>query len=224
MSMELDIAHIASLLGDKTRASMLVALMNGQALTASELSFIANASAQTVSNHLLKLQHARLISCEPAGRHRYYRLANHHIAETLESLSLLSKPPKQRPPHHQKLDHELCFARSCYQHLAGELGVEICRLMQDKQLIIKKDQQFELTAAGQHFFTKLDIDWQRLQSARRQFAKACLDWTEREHHLGGSLGQALLSYLLEQRLVLRSKSKQRVLLLTSKGQQWLKQI
>lgn len=217
-----DIAKIASLIGDKTRASILIALMEGGALTAGELAIRANISPQTASNHLSKLLRANLVICESTGRHRYYKLSSHLVAQALESLSLVSGHDKRRPPRHHTIDKDICFARTCYDHLAGELGVKLKNALIDKAYIKLDDEKFIVTKTGKPFFNKLGIDVDKLSKQRRHFAKACLDWTEREHHIAGSLGHALLDYFLQNRLVIRSKHKPRVIALTTKGKFWFR--
>lgn len=222
MSLENDIAKVANLIGDKTRAKILTALMEGRALTAGELALNANISPQTASNHLNKLLQANLIVCERAGRHRYYKLASYQVAKALESLSILSESKKKSPPRHHKLPQDIKLARTCYDHLAGELGVAILKTLQTKKYVKLSDNQFEVTQKGSHFFKRLSIDINVLTQLRRSFARPCLDWTEREYHLAGSLGKALLDYFLNHRLVIRSKRKPRVIVLTTKGKQWLR--
>lgn len=223
MNLDEQIAKVASLIGDKTRSAILMALMEGRALTAGELAFRANISPQTASNHLKKLLDAGLIELvKTPTRYRYYKISSPLVAKALESLSLLL-PDKKHPPRHEKLDHEICFARTCYDHLAGTLGVKITAALIKKELIKKKDNEFVLTKKGKIFFEGLHINCESLMKLKRQFAKPCLDWTEREYHLAGSLGNSLLEYLLNNRLLMASKKKPRVLVLTTKGERWLSQ-
>lgn len=221
MSLENNIAKVANLIGDTTRAKILTALMEDKVLTAGELAIAANISPQTASNHLNKLLQAKLILCEVAGRNRYYKLASHHVAAALESLSLLGESPKASLPRHNKLLHEIKMARTCYDHLAGQLGVAVSNALRMKKYIKLAENQFQVTQKGTQFFESLSIDVAELLKLRRSFARPCLDWTEREYHLAGSLGKALLDYFLDNRLVIRSKRKPRVVVLTTKGKQWL---
>jgi DNA-binding transcriptional ArsR family regulator len=221
MNLDEEIAKIASLIGDKTRSAILIALMEGRALTAGELALRANISPQTASNHLKKLMDAKLIELiKTPTRYRYYKISSPLVAKAIESLSLLL-PDKKRPPRHEKLDHEICFARTCYDHLAGTLGVKITNSLIKKDFIKMKDEEFILTEHGKVFFKEIDINYEKLISLKRQFAKPCLDWTEREYHLAGSLGKFFLEYLLNNRLLIRSKNKARVILLTEKGRMWI---
>lgn len=222
MNLDAEIAKIAGLIGDKTRAAILIALMEGKALTAGELALRANISPQTASNHLKKLMEAELIEfIKTPTRYRYYKITSPLVSKVLESLSLLL-PDKKRPPNHEKIDHEICFARTCYDHLAGTLGVKITNALQKKEFLKIKNNEFKLTDKGEDFFKEIDINCRELMILKRQFAKPCLDWTEREYHLAGSLGSSFLQFLLNNRLVIRSKNKTRVIFLTEKGRIWLK--
>lgn len=219
--MNSSIAKIAKLIGDSSRASILTALMSGQALTAGELAGYANISAQTASNHLNKLLKAKLIKCEAFGRHRYYSLSHTDVAAILEKLSLLS-PGKICT--HNAVDAALKKARTCYDHLAGDLGVSLTdKFLQTRFLTLDNDS-FHITPKGRKFFLSLNIDCDALQKQKRHFAKPCLDFTERRYHMAGSLANALLEYCLQQRLVIRSKKINRALIITSKGTLWFNRL
>ncbi len=223
MTLDKVIANIASLIGEKTRASILVSLMEGKALTAGELAMRADISPQTASNHLKKLMDAKLIlHVKTPTRYRYYKIASPLVAAALESLSLLSESPIKLSTIHKNLDKEICFARTCYDHLAGELGVKITNCLLSKDFIKENNEQFLVTSSGNKFFKSLDIDCNELTKLRRHLAKPCLDWTERKYHLAGSLGKALFEYFINHRLLIRSKTKPRVIILTTKGQLWLR--
>ncbi len=222
MKLEFDIAKVAQLIGDPSRAAILVALMQANALTAGELAMVTNISAQAASNHLKKLMTAKLIICQHAGRHRYYRLASHHVATVLESLAIVTNK-KITSPLHKHLDKEICFARTCYDHIAGELGIQIIQSIIKSNMIKQHDNHYEVSQKGLKYFASLNIDCQSLQKQRRIFAKPCLDWTQRNFHLAGSLGKALLDYFFQERLVIKHQSKARVLVLTTKGKIWLKE-
>lgn len=225
MTVDQEIAQIAALIGDQTRSAILIALMEGRALTAGELALRANISPQTASNHLKKLVTAKLIVRVPMPtRYHYYKIDSPLVAKALESLSLLTSVDKKRPPRHERLDQEICFARTCYDHLAGTLGVKMREALQQKGYISLKADEFIITKKGQEFFEDLNIDCNELKKQRRHFANSCLDWTEREFHLAGSLGKALLDYLLNHRLLLQAKNKPRVIILTEKGRQWLRDV
>lgn len=222
MSLEQEIANVAALIGDKTRAAILIALMAGKALTAGELALRTHISPQTASNHLKKLQEAKLIIRVPTPtRYHYYKIDSPLVAKALESLSLLTPIHKMLPPRHQQLDQSICFARTCYDHLAGTLGVSLCQGLQHKNYIKLQADEFLVTKQGINFFNQLKISCEELKQQRRHFAKPCLDWTEREFHLAGSLGKALLDYFIAHHLLHPSKTKARVMILSEKGRQWL---
>jgi DNA-binding transcriptional ArsR family regulator len=181
-----DIAMVASLVGDPARANMLTALMTGRALTASELAHQAGITPQTASSHLSKLEAGGLIEQEKQGRHRYYCLSDPDVAGVLEGLAGLAKDPALRR------------ARVCYDHLAGDLGVQMLDSMKRQKLIRQHKHDIELTAEGQRFLTKsLQIDADMLTHPRRPVCKACLDWSERRHHLAGTLGAAMMTRFTE---------------------------
>lgn len=216
------IAQVAALIGDATRSSILVALMEGRALIAGELALRANISPQTASNHLKRLQESKLIELiKTPTRYRYYKISSLLVAQALESLSVLLPQEKKEPPRHNKLQKDICFARTCYDHLAGELGVKLTQAFLEKKIIVLQDDSFEVTETGKHFFNQLEINCDQLMNQKRPFAKACLDWTEREYHLAGNLGAAFLDYLLNEHMLLRSKTQSRVVTLTQKGRDWI---
>lgn len=221
ITIDLDISKIAALIGDKARAEMLAALMDGKALTAGELAIRANISPQSASNHLKKLQEAKLIELiKASGRHRYYQLKSNEVAQSLESLAVLSE--KTTVPGHEKLDPEICYARSCYKHLAGELGVRLLKGLIKQGYLTEKDGGTFITKSGEAFFKQCEIDCDVLRKKHSQVCKPCLDWTERQFHLAGGLCNALLAYLFEKRLLIRSK-KPRVIKLTEAGKGWFHQ-
>jgi DNA-binding transcriptional ArsR family regulator len=186
-----NIAKIAGLLGDTARADVLTALMTDRALTATELAAIAGVTKQTMSAHLSKLLDASLIAVEQQGRHRYFRLADQDVGDLLESLMgvafrtgavrLLSSP---REPALRK-------ARVCYDHLAGELGVLAYESMVRNDWLEMSRQGLRPSAAGHIWFRRAGIDTQLALRQRRTFCRPCMDWSERRHHLAGSLGAAL---------------------------------
>jgi DNA-binding transcriptional ArsR family regulator len=193
-----DVALIAGLMGEPARAAILGALVGGRALPAGELAFIGNVAPQTASFHLRKLMDASLITVERQGKHSYYRLAHDRVAAALESIAALAPVRHQvdirsRTRRESERVRELRLARSCYRHLAGALGVEIHRALLDRELLLSHgEKSYELTGAG--------LEWcRRFGLILPAPARACLDWTERRHHLGGALGVALLSRLTELR-------------------------
>jgi DNA-binding transcriptional ArsR family regulator len=203
-----DLASIAALIGEPARAAMLTALLNGIALPAGELAEIARVSPQTASTHLQKLLEGQLLMVETQGRHRYYRLSNASVAQALEALLVIA-PVQTRARAMQ--DQDLCYARTCYDHLAGKLGVQLCQTMLEHGWLEIAPNEFVLTELGRTHLEKFGV-----QIPNRSHARACLDWTERHHHLGGALGRALTTTLLEHRWFARMPNT-RALRLTEPG-------
>src|SRR5437870_3544175 len=173
---------------------MLRALMDGRALPATELATAAGLSAAGASDHLAQLLAGGLLTVIREGRHRYYRLASEHVAAVLEALAMLGDAqPTSQTKSKRQYDHPLRFARTCYDHLAGELGVSIASALQDRMLLTRGEgKRFSVTPAGARWFAdKLGIDTEALKPARLGIACGCLDWTERRYHLAGPLGASL---------------------------------
>jgi DNA-binding transcriptional ArsR family regulator len=193
-----DIAMVASLVGDPARANMLTALMDGRALTASELAQEAGITPQTASSHLSKLEAGRLVEPEKQGRHRYYRLTDPDVAGVLEGLAGLAARAGHMRVRTGPKDPALRRARVCYDHLAGDLGVQMLESMKAQKLVQQRQQDIELTMEGARFLEKnLQISPDMLAHPRRPVCKACLDWSERRHHLAGTLGAALMTRFAE---------------------------
>jgi DNA-binding transcriptional ArsR family regulator len=193
-----DIAMIAALVGDPARSNMLTALMTGRALTATELAGQAGVTPQTASSHLSKLEAGGLIEQEKQGRHRYYRLSDPDVAGVLEGLEGLAARTGHMRVRTGPKDSALRRARVCYDHLAGDLGVQMLDSMKKQRLIRQRKQDIELTPEGERFLTRsLQISADSLAHPRRQLCKACLDWSERRHHLAGTLGAAIMTRFTE---------------------------
>ena len=227
MTAELQLAKIASAIADAARARMLCALLDGRARTATELSISAEVSSSTTSAHLAKLTELGFLTLVRQGKHRYFQLANAQVATALEALLQLSATTAAgftpgTPPH-------LRYARSCYDHLAGTVAVALHdQLLREGWLITADNDQppgnrhYQLSANGEKLFTALQVELKPKPNSRRQYACACLDWSERKSHLGGYLGAALLEMMLAQQWLLREPDD-RVLHLTAKGQKALQQ-
>ncbi len=183
---------IGELLGDRTRATMLLGLMGGIALPAGELARIANVAPQTASEHLAKLVGGRLLTVERQGRHRYYRLSKcPGMLDALEALLVLTTRPRVsgRNPNNEGDDCGYTGARTCYAHLAGWLGVRVAESLQERALLTPHDAKtYTVTAAGRAWFGALGITLPASNLAQQKIARRCLDWTERRHHLAGTLG------------------------------------
>src|SRR5271168_376449 len=193
-----DIAMVASLVGDPARANMLTALMGGRALTASELAQEAGITPQTASSHLAKLEAGGLIEPEKQGRHRYYRFTDPDVAGVLEGLAGLAARAGHMRVRTGPKDPALRRARICYDHLAGDLGVQMLDSMKQQRLVRQTKQAIELTVEGGKFLAKtLQISAESLHHPRRPVCKACLDWSKRRHHLAGTLGAAMMTRFTE---------------------------
>lgn len=188
-----DISVVAALVGDPARANMLTALMSGRALTASELAQEAGITPQTASSHLAKLEAGGLIEPEKQGRHRYYRLTGPDVAHVLEGLAGLAARAGHMRVRTGPKDPALRRARICYDHLAGDLGVQLLDSLRKRRLVRQTSEGLELTGEGRRFLAEtLQIDADSLAHPRRPVCKACLDWSERRHHLAGTLGAAIM--------------------------------
>jgi len=216
-----DVALIAGLMGEPARAAILVALVDGRALPAGELAFIGNVAPQTASFHLRKLMDAALITVEKQGKHCYYRLANERVASALESLATLAPERDQLAARASRCDseriRELHFARTCYKHLAGALAVEIHHSFLDRGILVAGiDRICHLTDPGQKWWRQFGMPLPTSVRSREFSSRACVDWTERRHHLGGTLGAALFSRLMELRWI-AAKPERRAVRVTHLG-------
>lgn len=191
-----DVSRIAALIGNPACANMLTALMAGPALTVTELAQEAGLGLSTVSGHLAKLEEARLVAVERQGRHRYFRLADADVTSALESLMPLAARAGHLRTRVGPRDPELRRARSCYDHLAGDLAVRIFDGLADRGLIDVRDDAVQPTKRARAFFTARDIDFDALVHNRRALCRKCLDWSERRSHLGGTLGAAIFAHML----------------------------
>lgn len=215
------IASIAALLGDPARANMLSALMDGRALTVGELARESGVTLQTASGHLSKLIAANLLVGEKQGRHRYLRLSAPDVAEVLEGLMGLAERTGATRVRTGPRDDALRSARICYDHLAGERGVELFESV-SRRGFIDDGSPPRLTDPGRAFFSVVGIDIPAIERGRRAPCRLCLDWSERRPHLGGALGAALLSDMIEHGWILRGGG--RVLTFTSEGSARFRQI
>ena len=176
---------------------MLGALMDGEALPSGELARRARVSPQTASSHLAKLLEGGLLVVERHGRHRYYRLANAEVALAVEALTPLAPPAWSRSWRESREEKALRFARTCYDHLAGELGVGITRKLLELGFLEEDGRDYHLTGKGNEWFLGFGVDPEEVRRRRRAFARRCLDWSEHRHHIAGSLGAALTTRLFE---------------------------
>ncbi|TAK47581.1 MAG: transcriptional regulator [Xanthobacteraceae bacterium] len=191
------IVGIAGLIGERARAEMLTAMLADRALTARELAEVAGVSKQTASAHLARLVEAGLIAVRAEGRHRYFRLADADVAQLLEALMGVAFRTGALRLRSSPREPALRKARSCYDHLAGELAVMIYESLLRQRALQWRDGSLELTTAGYRRFQGLGIDAADLSIKRRPVCRACLDWSERRHHLAGTAGTMLLRRILE---------------------------
>lgn len=192
-----DIARLGALIGDPARANMLSAMMSGKALTASELAAEAGITAQTASSHLGKLVEGGLLAKTKQGRHRYFCLADDTVGALLESMMGLAALKGHTRVRTGPKDPALRKARVCYNHLAGQKGVQMFDALRTGGLLVAGIEDVELSAAGKEFVTSLGLDAKSLASTRRPLCKSCLDWSARRSHLAGTLGTALLDKFYE---------------------------
>lgn len=200
------VASVAALLGDPARANMLTALMDGRALTVSELAEAAGVTLPTASGHLSRLGAAGLLVAERQGRHRYYRLSGPDVAGVLEGLMGLAQRTGAVRVRTGPRDAALRDARVCYDHLAGERGVALLGRLEARGWIAGGEAP-RLTDFGREGLARLGIDVSALESGRRPVCRCCLDWSERRHHLAGALGAALLAHILDRRWARRGEGR-----------------
>ena len=211
------IAEIGALVGDSARANMLAALMGGQALTASELAWRAGVTAQTTSGHLAKLTGAGLLTLARQGRHRYYHLASPLVGRMLEgvmAVASVQSPPRYRP--RSRIDDDLQQARTCYDHLAGRLGVALADALSARRYVVLGEDGGTTTRRGERFLAGWGIDLADAARQRRSFCRPCLDWSERRAHIAGALGARLADRCFELDWIQRRRDS-RALTITRRG-------
>lgn len=209
------VAAIAAAIGEPARARMLYALVDGRARTSTELAVLAEVSPSTASVHLHRLKSQRLITVVAQGKHRYYSLQGRHVAAALEALSVLAGGP--RPSFVPTTPGPLRRARTCYDHIAGTLGVALHdRFVALGWLSPADGVAYDLTRGGAAALGALDIDVDAVRAQRRRFAFACLDWSERRPHLGGALGAAVLATALRRKWLVQELDS-RALAVTAAG-------
>lgn len=216
MKVENEFSKIARLIGDKARSIMLWSLLDGKAYTATELAVCSNISRQSVSNHLSKLMEADLILAEKQGRHRYYRLANEQVAQAVEALASLI-PDKKIEINKSPEAEKLAYARTCYDHLAGELSIQMTTSLLEKGVIVVVEKNYSVTEFGKDWFAEIGIDVENLKTKQRSFAHQCMDWTERKHHIAGALGAAILDHFFKNDWI-RRKQNSREVVITALGE------
>ena len=212
-------ARVAASIGDPTRARMLATLLTGDSLPAGEIARAAGVNASTASEHLAKLVHEGLVAVEPRGRHRYFRVADADVARALEALSLVAERSLTDAKWLREPYHSLKHARTCYRHLAGELGVEVLRSLLARRRLVANERGYEMTRAGRSWLASLGIDGNASLRGER-YAYPCLDWSERRDHMAGRLATALLDHFMAKRWLVRV-DETRALRLTAEGKRSL---
>jgi len=208
---EPSLAEVAALVGNPARANMLTALLDGRALTASELAYAGGVAPQTASGHLAKLNEGRLLALAKQGRHSYYRLASPLIARMLESIMAVAADGPSRYQPRWRGGDALRNARTCYDHLAGRLGVALADALVERDRVALSDDGGIVTPEGEEFFLGFGIDLGERGRSRRPFCRPCLDWSERRTHLAGTLGAALAARFFELGWITRIRDTRAVL-------------
>lgn len=214
------LAEVAALVGDPARANMLMALLDGRALTATELAFFAHVTPQTASGHLAKLVDGRLLTVAKQGRHRYFRLASPLVGRMLESINAMASlegPPRRRP--HSPAEDGLRRARFCYDHLAGRLGVALADALVARGHVELGDDGGAVTPTGAEFLARFGLDL--AAATRRAFCRPCLDWSERRPHIAGAVGAGLAARCLALGWIQRQRDT-RAVGITAKGRAGLR--
>ncbi|MDP1512442.1 winged helix-turn-helix domain-containing protein [Paenibacillus sp. CMAA1739] len=197
MSTKSNVAMIASLVSEPSRAAILTALLDGRFHTASELAHMAGIKPQTASFHLAKMTEAQVVTVEKQGRHRYYGIQDPEVAQVMESLLSIAPPVPIKSFKQASENEAIRLARTCYDHIAGHLGVQIMSFFIQKGILSEDQDGLHITQQGEIFFADFQINLKNTRQKRRSFSHKCLDWSERRHHLAGALGKALLDRLFE---------------------------
>ncbi len=192
-----DISFPAAMMGDPARANMVMALMSGLALTAAELAHEAGVTPSTASGHLAKLEACGLVVCRKQGRHRYFRIADPDVAHAVEALVTIAARAGHLRSRPCPRDEAMRQARSCYDHLAGHLAVDLFEHWVSRRVLRWRGDVVHLTGKGRQFLTDRGIDIAALERKKRPLCRTCIDWSERRNHLGGGIGAAVLSKILK---------------------------
>jgi DNA-binding transcriptional ArsR family regulator len=209
---EPDLAAVGALLAEPARAKVLLALLDGRSLPASLLASEAGIAASTASHHLARLVDAGLITVSRRGRHRYFTLTGAEVARLIEAVALVAPLQPIRSLRQVTRAHALRYARSCYDHLAGRLGVAVTDALQEQGVIVASDGVgYTVTKEGAATLAELGID-----ARAGEVVRGCLDWTEQRDHIAGGIGRALMSRLLELGWLTRDE-RTRALHLTDAG-------
>jgi DNA-binding transcriptional ArsR family regulator len=205
-----DIAIVAQLLGDPARANMVMALMSGQALSASELAHEAGVTPPTATGHLSKLVLLGLLKGEKQGRHRFFQLCDPDVGEAVEALIAVAARAGHLRARPGPKDEAMRHARSCYDHLGGRLAVDLTGRWLAAGLLTWRGGAFQLTRRGRDFLSGRGIELSGLESLKRPLCRSCMDWSERRPHLGGALGAAILAHVVSEGWAVRGQGQRAV--------------
>src|SRR6266705_736979 len=222
MDPDADLASVAALMADKHRAQMLLTLLGGTPMSGSALAEAAGISRSLASAHLKKLVAGGLVRAKPSGRQQLYSIASEPVADALEILILLAPATKVRSLGDASRAKSLRWARMCYDHLAGAVGVSVTEALIGRGMIREHDGGYVLAAGGAAEFGGLGIDVDRLERRTRPLLRPCLDWSERRYHLAGSLGAALTSSLVTRRWI-TTREASRIVSVTKAGEAGLRE-
>jgi DNA-binding transcriptional ArsR family regulator len=211
-----ELAQLSAQLADPARATMIMSLMDGSSRSAGELGLAANVSPSSASGHLSRLVDSRILTNTKQGRHKYYRIATAAVAHAVEALQIVASTGTVLRQVGQSTLNPFAFARTCYDHLAGKLGVEVTAALQRQKILSLAGKGYEITSKGRDWLDDFGVDWRELQSERRSLALQCLDFTERRPHLAGALGAAMLKRMIELDWIAKNRVPRSVRL-TSKG-------
>lgn len=215
------ISHVAGAIAEPARTKMLCSLMDGHARTSTELAVIADVGASTASAHLARLKEEGLITLHTQGRHRYFSLADAHVAQAIEALMVISRNAQTQ--FVSTAPNRLQLARTCYDHMAGSLAVQLHDYFIDAgwlSMPVAGDGTYQLSMEGEKAMTGLGVEIEPVRAQRRRFACPCLDWSMRRPHLAGALGAAVLQAVISRNWVIQDLDS-RALALTPKGRKEL---
>ncbi len=215
--MESQFKQVAALIGEPVRAAIMWALMDGRAMNATELAITTDTTQQNISMHLAKLLNANLLSVESLGRHKYYKFARKEIAYAIEAMTVLIPQTIAKERIVELNEPSALHCRTCYDHLAGKIGVAITDSLIKQKIVVFNHDVLDLSKKGKKWFSGLGIDIGELKQQRRSFLRPCLDWSERRHHIAGSLAAAFLDKMLLFDWIRRTRHS-RIIVITSKGQ------
>jgi len=211
-----DVAATAALIGEPSRAAILLALIDGRALPAGELARYARISPQTASSHLDRLFKGNLVTVEVQGRHHYYRLRDERVGRLIEELATIAPPAPAFTPSQQRIAEAVRQARTCYGHLAGKLGVRIAEAMCERKLIAEDHNGYTLTSVAREWLERFGVCDNLWERQSRPLIRRCLDWSERRHHVAGAVGVAIAKRMFELNWIARVRDS-RAVRLTERG-------